>query len=147
MIILLTRKVISMLHEKVRNLLVETIVQKVQPSFILLFGSFAKGTQHAKSDIDLAYYSNKVLSSYERFIFASELSELVGCEVDLIDIRTIDTVFTMQIFEQGIPIYIEDENELIRQKMRIYSMYAELNEQRAPVIEAIKERGSVLGDE
>jgi len=73
MIISLTRKVIRMLHEKVRNLLVETIVQKLQPSFILLFGSFAKGIEHAKGDIDLAYYSNKMLSSYERFICASEL--------------------------------------------------------------------------
>lgn len=53
----------------------------------------------------------------------------------------------MQIFEQGIPIYIRDENEFIRQKMRAYSMYATLNEQRAPIIEAIKERGSVYGNE
>ena len=65
----------------------------------------------------------------------------------MVDIRIIDTVFTIQIFEHGIPIYIEDENELVRQKMRAYSMYATLSEQRAPVIKAIKERGSVFGDE
>ena len=49
----------------------------------------------------------------------------------------------MQFFEQGIPIYIQDENEFTRQKMRAYSMYATLSVQRAPIIEAIKERGSV----
>ena len=53
----------------------------------------------------------------------------------------------MQIFSQGIPIYIQDENEFTRQKMRAYSMYATLSEQRAGVIESIKERGSVFGDE
>lgn len=53
----------------------------------------------------------------------------------------------MQIFDQGMPIYIHDENEYTRQKMRAYSMYATLNEQRAPILEAIKERGSVFGDE
>lgn len=136
-----------MLKEVVRNILVDKIVQKVNPSFILLFGSYAKGTSHGKSDIDLAYISSKKLSSYERFILASELAGLVGREVDLVDIGIIDTVFTMQIFEQGIPIYMEDENEFVRQKMRAYSMYAVLSEQRASVIEAINERGSVLGDE
>lgn len=136
-----------MLTEEIRNLLVDTIVQKLHPSFILLFGSHAKAEEHANSDIDIAYYSSEEFSSYERFIFASELSGLVRSEVDLVDISTVDTVFTIQIFEQGIPIYIEDENELVRQKMRAYSMYAELNEQRESVIKAIKERGSVLGDE
>lgn len=136
-----------MLKEEVRSILVDKIVQTLNPSFILLFGSYAKGTAHAESDIDLAYHSSKELSTYERFILASELAGLVGCEVDLVDIRTIDTVFTMQVFEQGVPIYIKEENELMRQKMRAYSMYAKLSEQRAPVIEAIKERGSVFGDE
>ena len=41
----------------------------------------------------------------------------------------------------------EDENEFIRQRMRAYSMYATLNEQRAGIINDIKERGSVFGDE
>ena len=116
-------------------------------SFFILFGSFAKGIIHAESDIDIAYFSNKQLSSYERFILAGELALIAGREVDLVDIKQIDTVFTMQIIEQGIPIYIRDENEFIRQKMCAYSMYATLNEQRAPIIDAIKERGSVFGIE
>ena len=136
-----------MLNEKLRSTLINEVVKKLNPAFIVLFGSFAKGTTHAGSDIDLAYFSKKKLTSYERFIFASELAEITGYEVDLIDIRQIDTVFTMQIFEQGIPIYSQDENEYRVQKMRAYSMYATLSEQRAPIMEAIKDRGSVYGDE
>ena len=101
----------------------------------MLFSLFAKGTNY--EDSDLAYFSKEQLSSYERFIFT-------GREVDL---KQIDTVFTMQIFLQGIPIYIKDENEFKRQKMRTYSIYATLSEQRTSVIESIKERGSVFGDE
>ena len=136
-----------MLKEEVKSLLINEITERLNPAFIVLFGSFAKGTAHAGSDIDLAYFSRKELSTYERFIFASELAEMTGYEVDLIDIRQIDTVFSMQIFEQGIPIYTQDENEYKLQKMRAYSMYAALSEQRAPVIENIKNRGSVFGDE
>jgi len=136
-----------MLTGEIHNKLVNKITRELDPAFIILFGSFTKGTTHAESDIDLAYFSDKQLSSYERFILASELAELANREVDLVDMKQIDTVFTMQIFEQGIPIYIQEENELTRQKMRAYSMYATLSEQRAPIIDAIKERGSVFGDE
>ena len=71
----------------------------------------------------------------------------MGLEVDLIDIKQIDTVFTMQIFSEGVPILIQNQSEYTRQKMRAYSMYATLSEQRASIIEGIKERGSVFGDE
>lgn len=136
-----------MLEENLKNQLIEIIQNKINPAFIILFGSFAKGTNRIDSDIDLAFFSKEQLSSYERFLLASELAEIAGREVDLVDLKQIDTVFTMQIFSQGIPIYIQDENEFTRQKMRAYSMYATLSEQRAGVIESIKERGSVFGDE
>ncbi|AWE08541.1 nucleotidyltransferase domain-containing protein [Lysinibacillus sp. 2017] len=136
-----------MLEIEVKKKIVEKLTQQVNPDFIILFGSFAKGTTHEESDVDLAYFTDKQLSSYERFELAGELALLIGREVDLVDIKQIDTVFTMQIFEQGIPIYIRNENEYIRQKMRAYSMYATLSEQRAKVIDAIKERGSVFGYE
>ncbi len=38
------------------------------------------------------------------------------------------------------------ENEFYRQRMRAYSMYASLNEQRAALLEAVQIRGSVFGD-
>ncbi|PAQ14093.1 nucleotidyltransferase [Bacillaceae bacterium SAOS 7] len=136
-----------MLADETQKKLLDKIIQKTNPAFIILFGSFAKGMIHDESDIDLAYFSDTQLSSYEHFILASELAAIANREVDLVDIKKIDTVFTMQIFEQGKPIYIQDENEFTRQKMRAYSMYATLSEQRAPIIEAIKERGSVFGNE
>lgn len=75
------------------------------------------------------------------------LRTLTNHEVDLVDIKQIDTVFAMQIFEQGIPIYIQNENEFTHQKMRAYRMYATLSEQRATIIDAIKDGGNVFGDE
>lgn len=72
---------------------------------------------------------------------ANKLSILAEREVDLIDIKRIDTVFT-----EGTLIYIADENIFISQRIRA-SMYATLNEQRAPVIGAIKESGHVLRHE
>ncbi|MFD0670977.1 nucleotidyltransferase domain-containing protein [Cohnella sp. GCM10027633] len=136
-----------MLPEQLQKSLVDKIIRETDPAFILLFGSFAKGTERDDSDIDLAYFGSKHLSSYERFILAGDLAAIAGREIDLVDLKPIDTVFTVQIFSEGEPLYIEDDNEYTRQRMRAYSMYATLNEQRAPIIEAIKERGSVYGHE
>lgn len=136
-----------MLSEETQHQLIQIINQQLDTDFIILFGSFAKGIEQEDRDIDLAYFSKKQLSSYERFILAAQLAVISGCEVDLVDIKRIDTVFNMQIFAYGMPIYMADKNEYIRQQMRAYSMYVTLNEQRASVIESIKERGSVYGDE
>src|SRR5699024_1464291 len=106
-----------------------------------------KGTVHESSDLDLAYFSFEKLSPYDRFILAGELARFVNRDVDLVDIKQIDTVFTMQIFEYVIPIEYQNETEFHRERMRAYSMYATLNEQRAALIEAVQERGSVFGDE
>jgi len=141
------KAVIRVLTNEIKEQLIEKVKQEVDPAFIILFGSFAKDMVREESDIDLAYFSNKQLSSYDRFLLSNELALIGEREVDLIDIKSIDTVFTMQIFAHGIPIYIEDENEFIRQRMRAFSMYATLNEQRAVIINDIKARGSVFGDE
>lgn len=77
-----------MLTENQKKQLIETIREVVAPSFIIVFGSFAKGTTHEKSDLDLAYYSDKQLSAYDRFTLARELTLIAECEVDLVDIKT-----------------------------------------------------------
>lgn len=136
-----------MLESNLQNKIINLLVEQVNPAFIILFGSFAKGTNRADSDLDLAYFSHESLPDYERFTLAGDLAACIHREVDLVDMKQIDTVFTMQIFEQGMPIYIQDENEFHRQRMRAYSMYATLSEQRATLIEAVRERGSVFGNE
>lgn len=123
-----------------------TINKHVPTDFIILFGSFTKGTMREDSDIDLAYFSKQTLSSYERFLLAGEIAIITGREVDLIDIKQVDTILTMQIFSEGKVIYMKDENEYTKQQMRAYSMYVTLNEQRMHIIEGIKERGSVFDD-
>ncbi|MFP7159497.1 MULTISPECIES: nucleotidyltransferase domain-containing protein [Priestia] len=56
----------------------------IQPSFIIIFGSFAKGTNHRK---------NKKIDKYEIFMLAQELAALLKREVDLVNIAEASTVF------------------------------------------------------
>lgn len=136
-----------MLLEREKQQIVNLLMNEVQPAFIVLFGSYAKGTARKDSDVDLAYYSEEKLNAYDRFILAGNLAEICGTEVDVVNIRDVDTVFAMQIFESGRPIAIMDGYEYTKQKMKAYRMYATLMEQRQPIIESIQSRGSVFGDE
>lgn len=136
-----------MLESNIKNKIINKIAEEVNLSFIILFGSFAKGIVYADSDFDLAYFAHRGLSPYDRFTLAKELAIIINRDVGLVYIKQIDTVFTMRIFGQGIPIYVQDKNEFHRQRMRAYSMYVTLSEQRAALIEAVQERGSVFGNE
>ncbi|WJY26824.1 type VII toxin-antitoxin system MntA family adenylyltransferase antitoxin [Sporosarcina trichiuri] len=120
--------------------------ERVNPAFVILFGSYAKGTAHTDSDLDIAYYCEKLLSGYDRMMLANELAAIAGCDVDLVNLRDANTVLAFQIFSTGIKISCRDTDEFIKQRVLAYKMYAVLNEQRAGILEAIKQRGSVYGE-
>ena len=126
------------------QLIRDLLTNKVKPSFIIVFGSYAKGLSRQNSDIDIAFYSeDTVLSSYDLFIIAQELAELLKIEVDLIDVRRASTVLKAQIFTTGKVIYADDELLLKKQQMTALKMYAELNEQRKEILNRIEESGCV----
>lgn len=122
------------------------ITEHLDPAFIILFGSYAKGTTHKESDIDIAFYhEDKSFSSYELFMLAQQLADSIGIEVDLVDLKEASTVFAAQIFSTGEVIYSKNDNLRMELHMRTYSMYARLNEERQPIIDKIIESGSVYG--
>lgn len=124
----------------------EFIVKNLNPAFIIVFGSYASGLTHGDSDIDIAFYCEEdTFTSYEVFMFAQELADILKIEVDLIDLKEASTVFATQIFSTGTVIYSKNENLRMELHMRTYSMYARLNEERQPIIDKIIETGSVYG--
>lgn len=133
-----------MISMTLKQQLVQTINAHVNAHFIILFGSGATGNMTEDSDLDIAYLSDRILSSYDRFLLAGQLARIAGREVDLVDIKQIDTIFTMQIFTEGQVIDCQNQNELTRQQIRAYSMYAAFAEERAPIVQAIKDQGSVF---
>lgn len=120
------------------------LIDKLDPVFIIVFGSYAKGNYHEHSDIDIAYYSeNSQLTSYEVFLLAQELADMIKKEIDLVDLHSSSTVFRAQIYTTGNVIYSKDDYILKNLQMTALSMYAKLNEDREDVLKSIKESGSV----
>jgi len=135
------------MHDEIFHKVREFSIEKLKPDFIIIFGSYAKGTTHSESDIDVAFYrEDKVFSAYELFMFAQQLADILSIEVDLVDLKEASTIFATQIYSTGEVIYSKNDNLRMELHMRTYSMYARLNEERQPIIDKIIETGSVYGE-
>ena len=133
------------LSEKDKTIIVEYLKEKTDPKFIYLFGSFAKGEGREDSDIDLAIYTDKKISPYELFIIASNLSFEVNRDVQIVDLKEIDTVFASQIVGNREELYSEDELLKANYNIRIFKDYSKLNEERQIILNAIEKDGRIYG--
>ena len=121
-------------------------MEKINPDFIMLFGSQATGDTHPESDVDIAFFKkDSEFSAYEIFLFAGELSAILGHDVDLINLVEASTVFKAQIFSKGKLLFCKDQDEFANYEIQVYSMFAALNEENQGILHEIVKRGSVYG--
>ena len=123
--------------------IVEFLVEKINPEFIYLFGSFARGEAREDSDIDLAVYVGEYIGSYELFVLGNELSFDLGKDVQIIDLKSASTVFAAQIVGNGQVLYCRDDFVRANYEIRIFKDYAKLNEERKVILDAVERDGKV----
>ena len=82
-------------------------------------------------------------NAYNNFILAQTLAAQLKRDVDLIDLKQATTVLQMQIIANGYIILSKDEKKRAFFEMVVYKNYAKLNEERAPVLDRIKESKSI----
>jgi len=123
--------------------IVEFLVEKINPEFIYLFGSFARGEAREDSDIDLAVYVGEDIGEYELFVLGNELSFDLGRDVQIIDLKSASTVFAAQIVGNREVLYCRDDFMRANYEIRIFKDYAKLNEERKVVLDAIERNGKV----
>ena len=68
--------------------------------FAYLFGSYSKGEEHARSDVDIAVYF-KEESFDEQLRVISELSKSVKLEVDLVVLNHVKNMFLLEEIMNG----------------------------------------------
>ncbi|SMB91074.1 Nucleotidyltransferase domain-containing protein [Desulfonispora thiosulfatigenes DSM 11270] len=133
------------MEENEQRKITDYLRDKLSPYLIIIFGSFAKESTHKNSDLDVAFISEKKFSDYELFMIAQRLADIIGREVDLIDLTNASTVFQAQIIGTGKVIYCSDEQKRMLFELTALKKYTRLNEERKFVIEKIKESGRVYG--
>lgn len=110
---------------------------------IYLFGSYAHGTQHAESDVDVAVLlpvrEARVAGDLRLSDTALALSRHARRDVDLVNLRLVSTVFQNQIIHTGRLIYSGDEPARREFEMLTLSFYMKLNEERADILRQFRE--------
>lgn len=133
------------LDAKTEQIIVDVLVERLSPFMIVLFGSFAKGTAHPGSDIDIGFLrgQHSDLDSYDLFLLSQEIAAKIGKDVDLVDLNKASTVFQAQILHTGKVIYCNAEDKKAGFEMVVLKKYAKLNEERSPILKKIHESGTI----
>ena len=133
--------------EEILDIIKKFILENVDCNAIVLFGSYARGTQNAESDIDIAIKPNTNISKKQIFYLSQDLEEKIKTEVDLINLDDINDSFRYEILINGKTIYCKDELKFELYKLDMYREYLELNESRQIIIDRIKKGDSIYGEQ
>jgi predicted nucleotidyltransferase len=109
------------------------------------FGSSVDGQTHAESDVDLAFLATASVEPMARFELQERLAARVGCDVDLVDLRSASTVMRMQVVSTGCLVATFDAAAQEAFEDHTYSAYARLNEERREILEQVRREGRVHG--
>ena len=111
--------------KEILDIIKKFILENIDCDAIVLFGSYARGTQNAESDIDIAIKPNTNISKKQIFYLSQELEEKIKTEVDLINLDDINDSFRYEILINGKTIYCRDELKFELYKLLFVSIFSE----------------------
>ncbi len=111
---------------------------------VYLFGSRASGEATDQSDLDLAIAFDGPADPVRLWTLASDLENLSGCPVDLIDFRRASTVMQYRILMTGTRLWSRGADVDIYESF-VLSEKTALDEARAGLIADIERTGTVHG--
>lgn len=132
--------------EEKLEIIKKAILEKMDCEAIILFGSYARGTQNKESDIDIAVKPIKSISKKDIFYISQELEDKIKIDVDLVNLNEINDSFRYEILISGKAIYCKDEFKFELYKLDMYEKYLDLNESRQIIIDRIKKGDSIYGE-
>jgi len=115
---------------------------------IYLFGSYGTEDEQQDSDVDIALLLPHKQAKEIKNLAMSEcnyaLMKILKKDVDLVNLRLVNTVFQHEIIQNGRMLYANDENAVDAFEMAVLSAYQKLNEERAGILEEIFKSGRIL---
>lgn len=72
-----------------QEIVIKNTVNKFSPTFVGIFGSYARNEHNNNSDIDVLIDFSKNIDLIELIGLEQELTELLGIKVDLVTVRSV----------------------------------------------------------
>ncbi len=115
---------------------------------VYLFGSLSSHTEHDASDVDIAVLlspeKSRATVGDQFFNIRCVLEKCLGRDVDLINLRRVDTVMQKEVLITAERIYCLDEYAAELFEMLACSAYQKLCRERSGIVEEIIKSGRVL---
>lgn len=111
---------------------------------VYAFGSRVQGSANAKSDLDLAVLVAGYADPLQLWDLASALADVVGCPVDLLDLRAASTIMQYQIITTGQRWWAKDAQAGVYEAA-ILSEKTALDTARAGLMADIQKTGVIYG--
>jgi predicted nucleotidyltransferase len=70
--------------------IIKAVTKKLKPTLLGIFGSYARGEENEKSDLDILIDFETKVNLLELIGIEQEISELLGIKVDLITLRSVN---------------------------------------------------------
>jgi predicted nucleotidyltransferase len=129
--------------EEIQKMHLDTITKTVLEYYpnvqgVYLFGSYMTEDEWPDSDVDIALLLPPEEANRERHLAMSEcslaLASALHKDVDLLNARTVSTVFRKEIISKGKLLYCADRYAIDEFEMLTLSYYQKLNEERADIV-------------
>lgn len=131
----------------------ETIVKTILNFYpdieaIYLFGTYGTADESRGSDVDIAllfpYHEAKSVKKLAMSQCCHALEEVLRRNIDLINLRMVNTVFQYEIIREGRIIYKAGDYAVDCFEMTVMSLYQKLNEERAGILHEVMQSGRIL---
>ncbi len=76
---------------------IKNVTDKIQPTLVGVFGSYARGEENENSDLDILIDFDQKIDLLEIIGLEQELTEILGVKVDLVTRRSINEALKMYI--------------------------------------------------
>ncbi len=124
---------------------VREILEAALPDLIAVyqFGSAGTPAMRPDSDLDLAVLNAHPEDPVAVWELAQRIAEVVGRDVDLVDLRRASTVMAAHVVSEGQRLLCTDAEQRAAFEAYTLSDYARLNEERRGILEDIRKRGRI----
>ena len=113
-------------------------------AFALVFGSCARGTAHAGSDVDVAldFGRGRRPGAYELGAIVSRLEEVAGQSVDIVVLEDAPPGLAYRVFRDGVAVLVRDRSALVERKARAILEYLDYQPMEEALSKAVLARRS-----
>jgi uncharacterized protein len=110
---------------------------------VYLFGTAARGQVRADSDIDLAVLAGTVIPPEVRFALEQQCAVMLRRDVDLVDLHHCPLTLAAHAVGEGRRLFHAHDFNAAAFENSVLSRYCAFNEERRPLLEAIRQRGAI----